>query len=296
MRVAIESVAGPLARIVVGLGPIGSVILGPGGGGSNLPPPAQSPAAGSPPAVRHPVRQAKNRTSRTPPPPPGPAPAPPPLPVPPVSSYVPPPLPVVPGGGGGSAPKPASYTTSAVRTHLLRRPSCCTSWRGPGWSVRRVGTSRPWRRLFGRRPLQQVDAPLRRCCPRRLSLRSTDLAARSRKSPERSWISASVESRCVPYEKGWIPPHRQDGRWRRLWLLSPNWNLSWVESGAPHPVNPDAHAACRSPSRRSSVRIGKSSCDGSPRPVKPVRELATAFGIGRATAYRYLAGAGPDRP
>ena len=29
---------------------------------------------------------------------------------------------------------------------------------------------------------------------------------------------------------------------------------------------------------------------------EPVRELAAAFGIGRATAYRYLAGAGPGRP
>ena len=29
---------------------------------------------------------------------------------------------------------------------------------------------------------------------------------------------------------------------------------------------------------------------------EPVRELATAYGIGRATAYRYLAGAGPGRP
>jgi hypothetical protein len=147
-------------------------------------------------------------------------------------------------------------------------------------------------------PPRQPDLDWPRCSttPRPatpwLSMRSTDSAARSRKSPERSSISASVESRCVPYEKGW------------------NLHTDRTGGGSDHGYSrrtgtragPRAARRIRESRRARSLPVTKPPKLSPDRQVQvrrlaatgePVRELAAAFRIGRATAYRYLAGESP---
>jgi len=84
------------------------------------------------------------------------------------------------------------------------------------------------------------------------------------------------------------------GRLRRLWLLSPNWNLSLVERRAASRESrrarslPVTKPPKLSPGRQEQLR--RLAVTG-----EPVRELAAAFGIGRATAYRYPRGEVSDR-
>ena len=73
---------------------------------------------------------------------------------------------------------------------------------------------------------------------------------------------------------------------------SPNWGSNWAASAAPHPENPVAPASAGHQTPEAQPRTARTAATAC-RDRGTGAQLAEAFGIGRATAYRYLAGESP---
>jgi hypothetical protein len=116
--------------------------------------------------------------------------------------------------------------------------------------------------------------------------RSTGSADPSPRSPAPSQISVNGESLCVSHAKASIRPRQQGELSRPSWPASPNWNSNWAASARRIPRIPSrpASAATKppklSPERQEQLRRLAVTRE-------PVHQLTEAFGIGRATAYRY---------
>ena len=98
---------------------------------------------------------------------------------------------------------------------------------------------------------------------------------------------ANGESRCMSYAKTSIRPHQQGELSRPSWPASPNWGSNWAASAAASQESRRArHLPATKPPKLSPERqeqLRRVVVTG-----EPVHQLAEAFGIGRATAYRYL--------